>query len=217
MNVALAYCYPLVDTRKHFQLAMRFANTYRKFNPGVGHMLYVITNGGEPSGADLRPFNGLPYINIKHDNHGWDIGAYQKAASEIPCDLLVCLGSYCHFHRENWLRYMVEAYVDYGPNLYGCWGCLLPRPHIRTTVFWLPPQILDAYPDEVGNTKSDRYSFEHGENSILNFTRQCGFDALMVTVNGVYHQNQWHQIPCGISESILLEQMTHEPSSRMDR
>lgn len=206
MNVAVAYCYPLVQKQRYFPLARRFADTWRRF---PGHDLCLIFNGGAIQSPDLAPFSGISYHSLFHDNLGWDVGAFQAAAETIPCDLLICLGAPVHFHQPAWIERMVDAYVDHGPALYGCWGYHYPTSHIRTTAFWLPPQLLSAYPDQVISTRASRYAFEHGKDSLAAFTRKCGMETYMVTRTGCYPESEWKDHVPGVEDSLLLDQHIH--------
>jgi hypothetical protein len=170
-------------------LAHRFANTFRASPPGCDHELYVIANGGPIGDYGQRIFAGLNAKFIIHNNLGKDIGAFQMAADRIKCDLLVCLGAPIHFTRPGWLKRIYEAYVENGPHLYGAWGFRAPAPHIRTTAFWMPPELLQSYPNLVVN--STRYEFEHGGKSFTRHVISVGLECLMVTWNGVYGMDGW--------------------------
>ena len=210
MNVAVIYIYPQVQVGKYFPLAKRFAETWKQNPPGASpHTLHVIGNGGIIPPIERVPFDGIPCEFRAYSNIGWDIGAYQWAAETIPCDLLVCLGAPAHFHHPGWLDRMVEAYVTNGPALYGCWAYLSPNWHVRTTVFWIPPAILKGYPNNVGGSRSMRYEFEHGANSLTRYAIRCGFECIMVTMKGCFPFNQWEANAPGVEESLILDQHTH--------
>ena len=99
-----------------------------------------------------------------------DIGAYQRAASEIESDLMLCLGTPVYFRQAGWLDWIVRAYEQNGPGLYGCWGFHEPNPRIANhsllaaaACCWPPirPFVSDGW----------RYEFEHGHHSILNWSK----------------------------------------------
>jgi hypothetical protein len=217
VKVAVVYCYPLVRTNTYFPLANRFAQTWKKFPPGEDHELHVINNGGGSHDSDRIPFQGIKCRFHQRDNFGWDIGAFQWSAENIPCDLMVCLGAPVHFHRAGWLARMVDAYVYHGPNLYGCWGYLLPNWHLRTTCFWLAPDLLKTYPMIVGSDRASRYDFEHGNNSITRHVLKIGLDCIMVTWDGIHPFAQWKKnIGPSPSRSLVHDQFTYFPDeSRM--
>lgn len=185
-------------------LAKRFIQTYMENPPGITpHEIHVAINGGVELGEWCRRlFSPLPCRFFQHNNFGMDIGAYQSAADTIDCDLMVCLGSPIHFHKPGWLDRIVMAYEENGPTVYAPWGFQHPNPHLRTTAFWLPPELLNSYPKRVGN--ADRYAFEHGPESISLWAKKQGFDPLMVTWRGVYPLEAWQ--PVTRDESLFIDQ-----------
>lgn len=209
MKVAIVYCYPMVDSKRYFQLAKRFTDTWRRFPPPGEHRLYVACNGGRPMQLERRLFDGLGATFRARGNGGWDIGAYQEAAEQIPCDLLICLGANTHFHKVKWLELMTEAYVQTGPNLFGCWAYMLPNWHVRTTVFWCPPQLLTTYPEVVGSSRQERYEFEYGQKSFTRHTLGLGLDCVMVTRRGTFPFGQWDDNAPNARDSVVLDQHVH--------
>lgn len=209
MNVALAYVYPQVNAREFLVPAQRFASTYLWSKPKKPHQLHVVFNGPPPNAASLRALDGLDYQPHEHNNDGWDIGAFQMLGDSLDCDLLICMGTHIHFHRPNWLEMMVGSYIQNGPGLYGCWAYLSPDWHVRTTCFWCPPQILQAYPNRVGSRRSSRYEFEHGNNSLTRFVLSAGLGCWMVTWSGIYPFDQWENHAPGVDDSLVLDQHIH--------
>lgn len=202
MRIAICYVYPN-HLRRYDALALRFTRTYMEFPPGeMDHELHVYTTGGKSEPQQRRNFDPLDCQFHECDNIGKDIGAYQRAAREIECDLLVCAGAPVHFHRAGWLDWLVRAYELNGPALYGCWGFYEPRHHLRTTFFWCPPALLASYPHQVVN--GTRYEFEHGQKSIVNWSRSMGFENYMVTWRGVIPESQWHHV--SHKDSLVVDQ-----------
>lgn len=195
MKVAICYIYPMVKPQLYFQLANRFAESYRAFPAGEDHALYVVCNGRSGTANELRMFNGLPVSFITHDNMGWDIGAFQKFGDQVACDLMVCFGSHVHFHRSGWLAKMADVFIQQGPGLYGATAYLTPQLHVRTTAFWCPPELLQSYPMYIGSSKQSRYEFEHGRNSFTKHVMTLGFPVVMVTWKGCFPFPQWTQSP----------------------
>lgn len=203
MTTAIIYVFPIPNQQIYEPLARRFCSSYMRFPPGErDHTIHVYANGAPLNDNGKRLFSPLPCEFHSHTNHGKDIGAFQKAAEEIPCDLLVCLGANIHFRRAGWLDRIIQVYEQNGPALYGCWAFHQPKPHIRTTAFWLPPEILDSYPDYVGNDQ--RYEFEFGDKSMVAHTKRIGFESYMVTWNGVYAQSEWQHVPN--EDCLMLDQ-----------
>lgn len=204
MKISLVYVHPTVNAAVYVPCARKFVQSYMDNPPGaVDHDIHVCINGGIPMGEwNQRLFLPLAPRFFQHNNYGKDIGAYQAAATFVECDLMVCLGAPIYFHRPGWLDRIVMAYLEYGPALYGAWGCQAPLPHLRTTGFWLPPQFLNSYPVRVGN--DERYPFEHGQRSICLWTQKLGFEPIMVTWKGCYYMPDWH--PIGREESLFIDQ-----------
>lgn len=214
MRVCVAYIYPMVNLRTYFPLALRFSETYQEFPPGFDHELHVICNGRTPTDNEIRMFNGIPAKIGFHDNSGWDIGAFQSFAESNQCDLMVCLGAHAHFYRPNWLKAMVDAFVNWGPGLYGCACYSSPRDHVRTTLFWCPPEIIRSYPYTVGSSRSSRYEFEHGKNSITRHVQKHGLPCMMVTWKGCFPFERWHDNAPDRNEVLVRDQHLHAPDSR---
>jgi hypothetical protein len=204
LKTALIYVHPTAAAATYVPMARRFVSTYLEHPPGESdHEIHVAINGGIDAGLWCEQlFHPLPCQFFQHNNAGKDIGAYQAAADIIECDLMVCLGAPIHFHKPGWLDRIVMAYEEYGPTVYGPWGFQVPRPHLRTTAFWLPPELLNSYPRRVDNTS--RYEFEHGGESIALWAKARGFDPLMVTWSGVYGMDAWQNI--SREESLFVDQ-----------
>lgn len=217
MKVQVLYCYPMVQQRKYYPLAIRFAQTYQQFPAGYDHRLVILCNGSAASDTQMRMFEHIPHDTQVHSNLGWDIGGYQRAADISEEDLLVCLGAHSNFHRKDWLLKMVSAVLDYGPGLYGCSAFLVPNWHVRTTTFWCPPELLRSYPDYVGSSKRSRYEFEHGPTSFTRHVIKLGFACVMVTWKGCYPFDDWTDHAPTYLDTLVRDQFDHDPTSRMDR
>jgi hypothetical protein len=205
MKVCLTYILPQINVRVYEPLARRFAESYVRNPPGLEpHDLTVISNGGPIQERQKRLFDPLPCRWMEHNNMGRDIGAFQLAAEKVPCDLLICFGSHIHFCRAGWLDRIVEAFLNNGPALYGAWGFHQPADHIRTTAFWVPPELLRSYPAWVGDRQ--RYQFEHGPQSITAHVRNLGFPTLQVTWSRVLDHLQWQHVVR--EDTLLLDQHT---------
>ena len=211
MNIVVVYVYPQLKLRLYYPLAKRFAESWQRFPPHTDHQLYVVLNGGDASLIDRAPFNDISCQMVVHSNLGWDVGAYQMIAQSVECDLLICLGAPAHFHKPNWMEKMVEAYLINGPGLYGCWAYLTPNWHVRTTIFWVHPQLLNSYPFTVTNSRASRYEFEHGNKSFTRHVMKSGFGCYMVTQTACFPFDQWRNNVPGPQESLVLDQFTFDP------
>lgn len=186
MKICICYVFPNLNPGLYEPMARRFVRSYQEHPPGeTPHDIVVVSNGSLIGPRQRTVFDPLPVQFTDHNNYGKDIGAFMSVAIGNQSDLLVCFGSHIYFHRAGWLDRMVDAYLDIGPGLYGCWGFFEPSPHIRTTAFWLPPELLSAYPWPIDN--SHRYNFEHGpKQSILQWTLHNGLPVTMVGWNRSY-------------------------------
>lgn len=203
MLIAVIYVYPNLLHRVFNPLAKRFTQTYCDHPSATDHELYVAVNGGgEPTASQRALFHPLVPKFFLHDNSARDIGAYLVAAQTIDCDLLVCLGAPLRINRDGWLDRINQAYQDNGPGLYGFWAFSTPSPHIRTTAFFCPPQLLNSYPHPV--TTADRYGFEHGQQSITRWCMKQGLPVLQITWSGVYAEPDWHMPEK--DDSLVLDQ-----------
>lgn len=205
MNVAVVYCCPTVERFTYLPFAKRFASTWLLHPPGFDHKLFIMVNGGFWTNDFRKEFTEIPHHYEYHDNVGWDIGAFQRAAAVIPCDLLVCLGAHICFNHDHWLKTIVEAFIDNGPGLYGPWGALFPTVHVRTTAFWCPPQLLSSYPFYVMSDRRSRYKFEHGQDSFTKWTLDAGFPCFMLTTKGCFEIDDWEKMSPTADESIMLD------------
>lgn len=204
MKVVVFYVYPAIHPQAYEPMARRFARSYMDHPPGAyDHLVCVLVNGNTGPGIE-RLFHPLPCDFIQHDNSAKDLGAYFKAALSVPCDLMLCLGTPVRFRRAGWLDQIVNLYLECGPGLYGSWGCHQPKPHIRTTGFFCPPELLNAYPHAV--TTATRYEVEHGSNSLTLWSQKMGMGTFQVTWKGAFPVEHWH-VPSN-EDCLFLDQNT---------
>jgi hypothetical protein len=175
-----------------------------KHPPGIeDHEICVVVNGGLARNSELENrFAPLECQILRHDNTGKDVGAFMKAAAEVRCDLMVCLGAPVHFHRAGWLDRIIQEYEANGPGLYGCWAFEQPRAHIRTTAFWCAPELLAAYPIPVHN--GNRYEFEHGATGFTACVAGLGLGTFQVTWDGCYPRKEWQH--ASRTQSLVWDQ-----------
>lgn len=216
LRIVVIYVYPVFGG-KHDFLAKRFADSYTQHFPEVAHKLVVVANGGEPSSVMRETFATINCEWLVHDDNGWDIGAYRKAARVIPCDLMVFMGGTAFVRGRGWLERMIEAYKKHGPdNLYGATASHGGTSHIRTTGLWMNPKLLCEYPHPVTSEQASRYAFEHGKNSLTQWVLKRGGKALMVTWKDEVEKEGWDLIPNGFqrgnqSALIVGDRLTEKP------
>src|SRR5271169_2394749 len=110
MRIVIVYI--CVSHGPHSQdLASRFIGSYLTCSPGFEHDVTIVFNGLNPPPTLEIMFDCLPGIRYPRPNDpSWDIGAYQEIAINTDADMLVCLGESVYFHREGWLKKIVEAW-----------------------------------------------------------------------------------------------------------
>ena len=177
----------------------RFVATWIGFPPGVECQLFVGCNGGPLSTEHSLMLATLnPRLIVRENDSSWDIGLYMDAARGAckDYDMQVCLGESVYFHREGWLRRLVEAWQRHGPGMYGPYASNTIRGHLNTTAFCCAPSMLASYPKRV-KTKADRYFFEHGEGALWRHLHRMNAPVRMVTWDGEWGPNLW-RLPLNI-------------------
>lgn len=193
MKIVVAYCYPNLGSKHYDDCARRFAHQYVKHPPGdTDHSLLVVVNGPPITPEKERLFEPLVPEFMQHDNNGRDVGAHRMAAITHPADLMVFLGAPVWPGREGWLDLIVRAYLDNGPALYGAFCFHEPAPHVRTTAYWAPTELINSHDLPIGNDY--RYEWEHGSRSITRHVMKLGFPVLQVTWKGVYSFANWTHV-----------------------
>jgi hypothetical protein len=223
MNVAVVYIYPF-NGAGYLDLASRFLNSYHRNPPEFEHQTIIVSQGEEPNDDTKYLFESLPNVSIMtHDNSGYDIGAFQHAARDIPCDLMIFLGASAYIKCTGWVRRAVESYTKLGNTLYGCMGNRGVgdiHPHIRTTGFWMNPKLLNKYPTLISRS-DQRYGFEHGSNCLTSWVSAQGKIPWVVAYDGEYAWENWDNVPSGYhngDQSNLLtgDRMTCPPFYHTD-
>ena len=213
MIVEIAYCCPTaVFGEQHFNLAAEFAETLFKFEAGFPYKFTVISNGGTPdtkTEALFAPFN--PHFFVRA-NIAKDLGAFQHVASQSNADLMVFLGGSTYIRGNNWLLRIAESFGKHGNGLYGSMSNsgdyrVEVAPHIRTTGFWMPPKLMNAYPERVVR-EEQRYPFEHGPNCLTSWVAKQGLPVMTVTWTHEWPLGTWEKIPDGFhrgrQEGLIL-------------
>lgn len=204
MKVAIVYIYAGGLGHQYAVWTNRFLESYHNNPPGMDHSSIVVLNGTKSSSELACLFSPLPKcFFLEHDNSGYDIGGFQFAARNFPCDLMVFFGSSTFYRRPGWLRRMVEAYEKHGPALYGAMGNrgdikIKVWPHIRTTAFWMDPGLMNAFPHTI-TRREERHPFEHGPHCFTGWVVGKGLKALVVTWKGEYEWANWDDDPEGFS------------------
>lgn len=217
MKVVIVYVYAPGGTgtpggRECDFYSQRFLESYHSNPPGMDHETAIVLNGTRANSEISCLFSSLPKCSfLEHDNSGYDIGAFQFAARTIPCDLMVFFGASTYYPRPGWLVRMTSAYKKHGVAQYGAMGSgaeLRARvwAHIRTTAFWMPPQLMNEYPKIVVNP-ADRHPFEHGIDCLTEWIKRQGMVSWEVTWQRELPVKDWGSDPNGFhrgNQSSLL-------------
>lgn len=135
-----------------------------------------------------------PMFLPRTNDEGFDLSGYMEVARGIgkDFDALLCLGESVYFHREGWMKRLVEAWEKHGPGMYGPLASHNVRAHLNTTAFMCPPSLLLDYP-VIKWTRSARYEFEHGTQSLWRRTRAKGLPVMFVTWDGEWPPGKWRE------------------------
>lgn len=185
-SVALVYVYPSSGFET---AAIRFVGSYTKHHPEYPHSAIVVVNGGTVSTKVKKLFEPLQPSYFTHDNSGWDIGAFLAVSHHIKAEAMFCLGANTHFKRSGWLKRYAEVWRQHGPGMYGTLASNEVRPHLCTTGFLAPPEMLQAYPYKV-DSQEDRYEFEWGKGAFWRRVQKTGMPVKMITWDGVWGMDQ---------------------------
>lgn len=221
MRISIVYVFPHGGQNGYLELANRFLNTYHTFPPGVDHETIIVCNGAKADDETQYLFSSLPNVKfLEHDNSGFDIGAYQRAAASFDADLMVFFGASGYLKCVGWLQRFAEAFQRRGDTLLGSMGNrgavrFGVYPHIRTTGFAISPSLLRKYPVKVDRPEL-RYPFEHGSNCLTSWVYGRGKQPYVVTYDGEYAMAEWDSVPNGYhngDQSNLLtgDRMTAPP------
>lgn len=196
MKITIVYIFPNQTCHLyrpyHFLYGCRFVETYLRYPPTLPHSILVVSNGGDPCTEMRVAFETIPVDCefITHDDQGWDIGGFQKAARERSADVMLFLGGPTYFHRLGWLERLHEVWTQNPNQICGCFGSHQIRPHLRTTGLYCDPKFILMYPKLVA-TPQDRYEFEHGPGNFGDYCQDRGAVLTLVTYGGTYHRGQW--------------------------
>lgn len=189
-SITLVYIYVPGDAG-HSDLASRFVSSYVAHPPGVTHKTIIVCNGNPPDDTAKKLFSCLPNTTFyKHDDSGWDIGAFLAVAKTCKTDIILCIGGQGHVKRAGWMIRMVEAWQKHGEGFYGSLSSYEVSPHLNTSGFWSSPRILQQYPITV-TTFQQRYNFEHGPDACWRMALNMGLPVLLVTWCGEYDWFNW--------------------------
>lgn len=221
MTIKCVYVFPQIGGEQYFHLAIRFLKTYHEFPAGIDHEMLIVCNGGAGISDEAQfIFSSIQNCRfMHHDNSGYDVGAFQQAAAENPCDLMVFFGASTYLKGPNWLLRMAEAYNKHGVAQFGVMGNRGVRhvgvePHIRTTGFWCPPRLMNEYPHRITRPEQ-RYGFEHQKHCFTSWLKSRRINSWVVSWTNEYLEPQWDSIENGYhrgdQSSMLCGDKNSEP------
>jgi hypothetical protein len=193
--VTVTVCYiHFPGSEKSQSYLYRFFTSYHQYPPGADCRVVLVSNA--------KPFDDLNRVYTDKDwqivyrpsNEGKDIGAHIEVARTFKPELIVSFGQSVYFHREGWLRRLLEARVKNGPGMYGMLSSNLVRPHLNTTCFACDADLLAHYPEHVV-TQEHRYSFEHGKFPFWKWVETHGKQVRLVTFDGDWRPVDWRVPP----------------------
>lgn len=202
MKVVVVYIFPENGGNGHLERALKFVTSYHACPAGQLHDTAVVCNGARCTEEARFLFDSLPNVQyIEHDDSGFDIGGFQKAAATVPADMMVFLGGNSYFRGGGWLRRMVQVFETYGDSLYGCTGNQGDTrfnvfPHVRTTGFWCNPKIINDHPLRVTDN-SQRYPYEHGRDGLSSYVINKGKHVWVVGWNDIKPLHDCDSMPEG--------------------
>lgn len=178
----------------------RFIKAYQRFLPAVPHELYVVNKGfpAERLSEQYMLFKDLSPRFINVDDHGIDLEAYRRAASQIEEPIIFFMNTHSEPLQHGWLDKLYDVFTS-SPQigLVGCSGNMetlhpffpgfpgYPNYHIRTNGFMVARQdYLEMVADRSLETKSQAYQLEGGRRSITKMIQASGRQALVVGSRG---------------------------------
>ena len=157
----------------------RFRNYYLEFDSGVEHDLVICTSGSKITEGSKEIFKELRYKTFPYYGRGWDVGAYQYAATRLQgYQRVLFLNSEAHVCCDNWLQKFSAAWDKYGSGIYGASSSFEIAPHIRTCAMMTSPTLILEYPYRI----KSRYDAGLFENSPKNFSLWAAFKGVPVYV-----------------------------------
>lgn len=214
LKISVVYIYPEAGANGHINKAVEFLDSYQLHDPGMDHDTVIVCNGSPCNDDTKRLFGWLPNCTfLNYTGSGKDIGGYQLAAQSVPCDFMVFFGGNTYVRKPGWLYRMAETWLKHGDTLYGSMGnsgeVAYGRqvyPHVRTTGFWMSPDLMNRYPVRV-TQDGQRYPFEHGSNCLSSWIYAQGKEVWIVGWSGEYPLAVCSSIPNGFhngNQSDLL-------------
>jgi hypothetical protein len=198
--IAVCYLARGADTGAHESFA-RFISSYRRFEPGAEHRLYVIFKGfaGERELADARRlFEGLDHAPFFLGDESFDIGAYIEWANQVSEAAICPVNTASEILSHDWLGKLAANFTLRDVGLVGATASYesqmetdvahypaFPNIHIRSNAFMIDRQVFcDFTRGLVVRDKVDAHRFESSRNSFTRHVLSRGERVLLVGRNG---------------------------------
>lgn len=181
----------------YLPFSKRFADTYRKFNPGIEHSVRIMCCGGEPTEAIRQLYAGITTEFDVYTGAGSDIGACQAGLKKINADFVVCMSTPVYFWRDGWLKRLVDAREFFGDGLYGPFASYQNAPHIRTSCWAVNPRTFDQYPTVIDSREKCCFAESfRGKKAwqISDWFSSIGKPAMLVTWTAVLARPEWRKV-----------------------
>jgi hypothetical protein len=161
------------------EIIKRFKNSYLEFKSGFDHDLIICTSGSEMTEGSKEIFRNIRYQTFAYYGRGWDVGAYQYAATKLKgYQKVLFLNSEAHVCSDDWLGKFSAAWEQHGSGVYGSSSSFEIAPHIRTCAMMTSPTLVLKYPYRIRS----RYDAGLFENSPKNFSLWAAFSGIPVYV-----------------------------------
>lgn len=186
-----------VDCLKHFKC---FADSYKLYDAGTPHQLYIIFKGFKNKSYLLEAFDlfkNLNYIPIHLNDKNLDIGAYIEWAKIVDKKRICVLNTASEILSPFWLYKLSVNLSIHNVGLVGATGSFeslheynnifspFPNVHVRTTGFMIDRDLFLCIAADYNITSKDEaFMFESGPKSLTKQVLMKGKDILLVGRNG---------------------------------
>ena len=197
-------------TKHELSAIPRFIDSYKKYDAGIEHKLYVILKGYsdlKTKHSVVKQFENISTVFIETNDLGFDIGSYLKASKILNEEKLFFLNTNSTIQTNQWLRKIYQASVRPDVGIVGCFGSYnfvnftkypkvqFPNPHIRTNAFMIDRSLFISLTKGLRITdKESAWNFESGIESLTRRIEATNLKAIVVDDGGlVYEKEFWMQ------------------------
>jgi hypothetical protein len=202
----------------------KFLFSYKKYNSGVQHDLYIIFKGFNNKASLEKAEYLVKSLRCKKlylEDKGFCTGSYLEAAKKIDSNKICFLKTSSRILSDNWLLKLsinldqpnvglVGATASFESlHAYNTLFPVFPNPHIRTSGFMIKRKYFIRLCSELRfESKHDTWLFESGPFSLTNKIYTQGKEAILVGRNGRgYTKNFWsgsNIFRMGLQDNLLI-------------